>query len=159
MTHNGKYRQKRPLKSGLKESRAEVEEERAVPEPPAEWLWPQNIAFRLACPKGDALGARLSFSDKRKHTSFSGEKKIFLVRRFKWQCLGQRFSPAFPRHFLNPPLRNSGLLFMPFHSPPLEAAELGAQDRCPKAKPSAISGAELAALREAKSVRPEGPSL
>ena len=40
MTHNGKYSQKRPLKSGLKESRAEVEEERVVPEPPAEWLWP-----------------------------------------------------------------------------------------------------------------------
>lgn len=77
MTHNGKYRQKRPLKSGLKESRAEVEEERVVPELPAEWLWPQNIASRLACPKGDALGARLSLSDKGKHTSFSGERRFF----------------------------------------------------------------------------------
>ena len=73
MTHNGKYRHKRPLKSGFKEYKAEVEEERVVPEPRAKWLWPQNTASRLACPKGDAVGARLSFPNKRKRTSFSGE--------------------------------------------------------------------------------------
>ena len=74
MTHNGKHRHKRLLKSGFKEYKAEVEEERVVPEPWAEWLWPQNTASRLACTKRDVVGARLSFPDKRTCTSFSGEE-------------------------------------------------------------------------------------
>lgn len=45
---------------------------------------------------------------------------------------------------------------MAFRSHLWKLGNWGPKDRCPKAKPSAVPGAELAALRKAKSVRPQG---
>ena len=90
--------------------------------------------------RGDAVGFKLSFSARRKHTSFSGQWKVFWFEFFNdtKQCSEQSL-PLIPHPsrafiFFNQPLRNSASPY-PFLLQPLEDWDPGEQNCCPKACP------------------------